>query len=495
MTVRSADIVPGARVVLGRKIYCSPRDLSEIAGEFDVALVQQDDDGLFFVNRAGRRRDFEPNRDPYASAKLRLPGEVIWTIPVPEASDEELRRLAIGAAGIAPGRAIDKPWLLHVQSIHDGIAYALPVLPCGDERNLGSISPRDELEPDYVVGNAAIWAHMVRIQRKEDDWPLRAGALIVAWTGKAHIVDGLPVHTVRHMIDVLACSVERLGTWLPRSLSPVGYYTGPFLDVHEIEEEELRARLRTQPNEALVLGYLDGDRRQGQLLGTSGITFHNVDDALSSMFGGGDPDLGLWVAQDATWVGEGEDVEIESDMRPATMADVERFGWDAGDIRREIAGSLGVSFDDVPEDICGQVMAQAAEVHALETWEDAIRCAWTAKSGTLSDGSVASHVMRYPLQDFFSMARTHLCAIDGLDLSASDDRISAAWPGASVEARADGELVVTLPDGVRSYPRNARVDRKDIFQPMIDWLLARPEHTERTRPHDPRTVVPVRPVD
>jgi len=492
MSVRIADIVAGARLVVGRAIHCAPRDLSGMVSEFDVVTVEQDETGLFFMNRGGARRDFEPNRDPYTTARLRIPSEVVWTIPVPEATDEELRRLVTGAVGLARRSSSDKPLLLHVQSVHEGLAYALPVLPKGDDRNIASIHPREEGIPDYVVGNAAIWAHMLRIERKDDDWGLRPGALIVAWTGKAHVVDGLPVHTVQYMIDVLACSVERLGQWLPQSLSPLGYYSGPFHDIHEIEEEELRARLRTEPDEALVLGYMDGDRRAGMLLGTSGITFHHADDPLASMFGGGEPPLGLWLAEDTRWTGEGEDVEIESDLRPATMADVERFGWDADDIRTEIAGDVGVRIDLVPEDICAQILEQAREVDAVERWEDAIRDAWTGKSVLLSGESKLSYMMRYPMQDFVSMARSHLCAIDGLDLAVGEDRISMRWPHASIEVLADGEIVVSLPDGVRSYPRTTRVDRKDILQPMIDWLTSRPEHAERTRPDDPRTVVPVR---
>jgi hypothetical protein len=492
MTARTADIVPGARLVVGRAIHCAPRDLSGMVSEFDVVTVREDETGLFFVNRGGGRRDFEPNRDPYSTAKLRIPSEVVWTIPVPEATDEELRRLVTGAIGLARSHGSDKPLLLHVQSVHEGVAYALPVLPKGDDRNIGSICPRDEGIPDYVVGNAAIWAHMLRIERKADDWALRPGALVVAWTGKAHVADGLPVHTVRYMIDVLACSVERLGQWLPQSLSPVGYYSGPFHDVHEIEEEELRARLRTEPDEALVLGYMDGDRRAGMLLGRSGITFHHADDALASMFGSDDPPLGLWVAEDTKWAGEGEDVQIDFDLRPADMADVERFGWDADDIRIEIAGDHGVPVDLVPEDICAQILEQAREVDALERWEDAIRKAWTDTSAQLSQEPRAAYTMRYPMQDFVSMARSRLCAIEGLDLAVGEDRISMRWPGASIEVLADGETVVSLPDGVRSYPPNTRVDRQDIFQPMIDWLTARPEHAERTRPDDPRTVMPVR---
>lgn len=491
MSARTADIVPGARLVVGRTIHCAPRDLSGMVSEFDVVTVQKDDGGLFFVNRNGGRRDFEPNRDPYTTARLRIPSEVVWTLPVPEATDEELRRLVTGAVGTARHNGRDRPLLLHVQSVHDGLALALPVLPKGDDRNVGGIHPRDEGIPDYVVGNAAIWAHMVRISRSDDDWALRPGSLVIVWTGKAYVADGLPVHTVRHMIDVLTCSIERLGQWLPQSLSPVGYYSGPFDDVHEIEEEELRARLRTEPNEALVLGYEDGGSRGGMLLGTSGITFHHSDDSLASMFGGEDPPLGLWLAADATWTGEGEDVQIESDLRPATMADVERFGWDADEIRTEIAGAFDVPSERIPEDICAQVLAQAAETDALETWEHAVRSAWTDQYTLLLKGHPVSYAMRYPMQDLVSMARSELCAIDGLDLTIAEDRVSARWPGASAEVLPDGEIVITLPDGVSRHPAKRRTDGEDIFRPLIDWLQSRPEHTGRKRPDDPRTVVPV----
>lgn len=492
MTTRTSDIVPGARIVLGRTIHCAARDLSDLNVEFDVVHVEQDEKGLFFVNKGGRRRDFEPNRDPYSNAKLRMPGEVIWTRPVPEATDEELRRLVIGAHGAPRRNSSDKAFLLHVQCVHGDIAYAVPVLPRADGRSEGSIYPRDDATPDYVVGNAAIWSHMVRIHRKEEDWALRQGALVVAWTGKAYISDGLPVHTVCHMIEVMTCSVERLGQWLPENLSPGGYHTGPFHDVLEIEDEEERARVRQQANEALVLGYVDGDSRGGTLLGTSGITFHHVDDAISSMFGAGDPPPGLWVAHDCQWVGEGENVEIDFDLLPATMGDIERFGWDADGIRTEIAGYLGVPDDQVPEDICAQIVAQAHEFHALETWEEGIRGAWTEKAGLLSVGDGSSHMMRYPLQDFISMARSRLCAIDGLEMAIGKESMALRWPGASIEMLADGETIVTLPTGVSSYPRGARIDRKDMFQPLVDWLTSRPENTERTRPDDPRTVVPVR---
>lgn len=488
---RASDIVPGARIVVGRMVHYASRDLSDIVAEFDAVVVRQDDRGLFFVNRTGARRDFVPERDPYSASRLRMPGEVMWTLPVPEASNEELCRLVAGTVGSPRDRSGQKPLLLHVQSVNGDVAYALPVLPRGDDRNERSLQPRYDAAPDYEVGNAAIWAHMMRITRRVEDWALRPGALVVAWMGMAHIADGLPVHQIRHMIEILRCSVERLGEWLPASLSPLGYHNGPFHDVLEIEEEEVRARVRLEPSEALVMGYLDGDTRGGRLLGTSGITYHHADDALSSMFGADDPPLGLWVAKDARWTGEGEDVEIDFDLVPATMADVERFGWSAESLRTEIAGDLDVSVDRVPDDICTQILAQASEVHALERWKDAIGAAWDEKSGQLSNGSLASYEMRYPLRDFMSMARSHLCAIDGLDLAVADDSISLRWPEASVEALANGEIVVTLANDVVSYPRNGSVSRKDMFQPVIDWLTTRPEHTNRERPDDPRTVAPV----
>ena len=496
MSVRMADIVPGARLVTGRRVQCAGRDLSGIVSEFAVVTVEQDEQGLYFVNAAGTRRRFERNTDAYATTPLRIPHEVLWSMPLPEATDEELRRLVVGATGVYGGGSRDKPLLLHVQSVTDTIAFALPVLPTGDERSVGSIYIHEARRPDYVVGNAAISSHMVRIDRGDDQWTLRPGALIVMWPGKAMIVDGLPLHSVKHMIDVMRCSIERLGVWLPKSLSPVGYHSGPFHDVLEIEEEEERAHLRTQPNQALVFGYLDGDGRGGLSLGTSGITFHHSDDLMTDIFGMDDPELGLWVADDAKWTGSGEDVEIESDMRPATAEDIARFGWDEDGIRREIAGNFDVCVDLVPVDICEQAMRQAQEVADVQAWEHSIALGWTnAMMGLDADRKPDSFAMRYPITDFITAARSRLLASDGMEIIAEDDLRGLRWPGAQISASREGVLMVVTPEDTRTFLRNSRISREAMFAPLMEWLAQRPEHAKRRTPDAPRTIVPVRSQD
>lgn len=493
MTVRVSDIVPGARLVTGRRIHCVGRDIDGIVSEFSVVTVKEDEEGLYFLNHAGDPRRIRPNTDAYATSKLHIPHEVMWSMPIPEATDEELRRLVAATAGVGGSHGRDKPWLLHVQSTTEGMACALPVLPVADERSAGKLYTEDDDLPEYVVGNAAIWAHMVRIERTAEDWALRPGALVVMWPGKARIVDGLPLHKARHLIDIMTCSVERLGAWLPKSLSPASYYSGPFVDVAEIEEEEERARLRTQPNQALVYGYVDGDQRGGTMLGTSGITFHHADDLMTNLFGMDDPELGLWVADDAVWTGSGEDVEIQSDMRPATMEDLQRFGWDAEDLHGEIAGHFDVSLDRVPEDICEQAMLQAAEVAAVQDWEESVRKPWSDVSMTLSERrSVLDYRMRGALTDFASEARSRLLASDGMEIVADEKAMALTWPGASLSAAEDGTLEVTTPQGTNTFPPRSRTERRDVFEPLMEWLATRPEHVERNRPNDPRTIMPVR---
>jgi hypothetical protein len=490
MTRRVADIVPGARIVTGSRGYVEFPPTADQDG-LAIVTVAEDEEGLHFVNAAGAIRRFERPRDPWSSEKLRMPSEVLWTVPVPAATDDELRRLA-SVTTLQRRHGGEKPWMLHVQAVVDGIALALPVLPAADAERRGVLGVRDDDAPDAVVGNAAVWTRMVRVGTEDPSF--RKGALVVMWPDKARIVDGLALHSVQAAMAVASGSVVEIGAWLPGTMGHSSYYSAPYHGVSEIDEEELRARLREQPDEALIFGYVDGDGRGGLSLGTSGITFHHVDDPVTDVYGMDDPELGLWLAADARWRGSGEDVEIESDLRPATLADLERFGHSAADFRTEVAGHFDVHPDEVPEDVAEQAIAQAAEIAARDSWIEKIRKPWTDAYAGIACGD---HRVRQALWDVVSEAARRAMSADGLALEHRNGLPALVWPEASLTWQED-RLLTFHADGrapVRQRVHDVRATESEPALALYSWLESRPEHVDRSTPHDPRTVVPVRPAD
>lgn len=491
MTVRSKDVVPGARLVTGRRLHHSLARIGRPDERFEVVVVQQDEQGLHFVTANGTRRAIERSVDPYASSPLRIPHEVVWTVPVPAATDDELRMLATGAALYATRRDSEKPWLLHVQSVVDGKGIALPVMPKADDVRRGALSFTDDDAPDYVVGNVAIWSHMVRFET--GDRYLRAGTLVAMWPDEARIEDGLPVHRAAEIVEVMACSVERLGAWMPTSMGHESYFTAPFAGIRSIVEAEEHAWLRTQPDEALFLGYRDGDEKGAIPLGRSGMALHYSDDIVLDVFGTDDARPGLWLATDARWTGSDDSVEIASDIVPATMEDLARFGLDEDSLRSEIAGHMGVDASDVLDDICVNAIAQARETDEMDRWQEAVDASWrSVRDRFWSSSPRCTHATRLILERFADAARGRGLWADGVEFGVQDEEASLSWPEASVRVSTDGGVEITTPSEVRRSDPARHDDMADVFRPLLKWLETRPEQSMRKRPDDPRTVLLLR---
>jgi hypothetical protein len=120
-----------------------------------------------------------------------------------------------------------------------------------------------------------------------------------------------------------------------------------FMQVAEIENQVWQARLRQQPDEAIVL-WLDDDSREGEthpfILGFTGHLFNTVDD-LGDYIELDDVKEGLWLMKNPAFNGgydyEGNyDCELNVDYFPATHEDLKRVLGQDFDINEDILDSL-----------------------------------------------------------------------------------------------------------------------------------------------------------
>ena len=120
-----------------------------------------------------------------------------------------------------------------------------------------------------------------------------------------------------------------------------------FMQVAEIENQLWQARLRQQPDEAIVL-WLDDDRREGEthpfIIGFTGHLFNTVDDFGDYIELDGVKE-GLWIMKNPAFNGgydyEGNyDCGLNVDYIPATREDLERVLGKDFDINEDILDSL-----------------------------------------------------------------------------------------------------------------------------------------------------------
>ena len=144
------------------------------------------------------------------------------------------------------------------------------------------------------------------------------------------------------------------------SLGPAGF--------EDYREEQDRARARLEPNEALVVWYRPVGNEPGStetecsFMGMSGITFHHADAVEDNFYGAGIEE-GLWVLRDAKWWTDrdhegGYDSGIDGDWHPATVEDLERFGYTLETASAEIADRIEV---DPDPGLAAAMMARAEE--------------------------------------------------------------------------------------------------------------------------------------
>lgn len=147
-----------------------------------------------------------------------------------------------------------------------------------------------------------------------------------------------------------------------------------FMQVEEIENQLWQARLRQQPDEAIVL-WLNDDRRIGEthpfILGFTGHLFNTVDDFSNYIELDGIKE-GLWVMKNPSFSGgydyEGNyDCELNVDYVPARLDDLERIIGKGFDINEDIMDSLdGRDMGDGVIDLVAYFMEQARISHDHE---------------------------------------------------------------------------------------------------------------------------------
>ena len=268
--------------------------------------------------------------------------------------------------------------LFHIRTVEGDLAAASLVRPAGfvvEESRVredhgapgGELVPvpddadEDDVWRGRIVGNAAFWEKEVRLRVPEDmEW--RAGDLVAMTGYHCEIEDGEPVFLKRGPVAHLGNHDEDgVGRFLPWGTvskeehdaiiatglgSMPGEYRMQPGSLVDLMEEESVARVRLEPSEALFLWYKPvdetGDETACACLGASGIAFYRQD-SIEDNFYGENVEEGLWVYANAkAWAHqsyEGEwDAGIDGDWRPATVEDLERFGYTAEDIDQEIAG-------------------------------------------------------------------------------------------------------------------------------------------------------------
>lgn len=147
-----------------------------------------------------------------------------------------------------------------------------------------------------------------------------------------------------------------------------------FMPIDEIENQLWQARLRLQPDEAIVL-WLDDDRRKGDtnpfILGFTGHLLNVVDDVQSYIELHG-VEEGLWLMKNPTFNGgydyEGNyDCDLDADYVPATPEDFQRLGIDMECVVADIIDSLdGRELDEGVTDLVAHFMEKSRIAHEEE---------------------------------------------------------------------------------------------------------------------------------
>ena len=124
-------------------------------------------------------------------------------------------------------------------------------------------------------------------------------------------------------------------------------------------------RARAEPSEGLVLWWCPDDEKKTEttcsFLGHTGIDFLVCEDGLEDYFYGENVAPGLYIAfdghiwSDVSYEGE-HDGGIEVDWRPATLQDIERFGFTLDTLDAEIADIMEI---DAKPGLAGEFMHAA----------------------------------------------------------------------------------------------------------------------------------------
>jgi len=350
------------------------------------------------TDRHGNVFEGEYGRLAMKSATREGSFHVSWTLPLPEMDDEAaLQWVSVLSKGEKA------PMLVHVTEINDGMAKGHLVSTPWDTNRAEWIETDGLRYETRKVGLLDLTKKTIDLSAEGLPEGLAAGDLLCMHDWRNHVVDGVIVTKAwktrslyKDEPAVLAKAVAEadLPGLLPvRSVGSAeaeegmisrrlfrlsSYETFATVDVTDLSTEDFAAQARTEPDEALVLWFID-DRGEHEchVLGSTGYTFHMCD-SIADQFYGANVEPGLWVMRDAKWWShtsyEGEhDSGIEGDWEPAKLEDLESFGYDNASLTVEIRGVLdeygaGLPEGDlVPEWIAKAEAALAAEKAAEES--------------------------------------------------------------------------------------------------------------------------------
>lgn len=282
--------------------------------------------------------------------------EILWSDPLP---DDDAEAIAMVAAAYMRTNGY-RSLLFWTTPAHDGIAYC----------HLLSDQVHAD-EPMIVTSGLAHSSHGIPLLLPEG---IAAGSVIGVDRLRGGIVDGRCVHSPLNVVTVMTgrtlAEAAAIPSW-KRTRSD--WHSGNFGSMHDVNEAEELALARSQPSEALVVSWMDGDDRQVHVLGSSGIAFHHQDDIAAYIEGHivGD---GLWLFANAEMHGYhdhegGYDQDLDGDAVPADHAAVERLFGPVGDIAREMVDVIGEAIEAdeliaqaVSSDIADRAASEAARI-------------------------------------------------------------------------------------------------------------------------------------
>lgn len=394
---RLRELALGTRVLTGRpRTYIGLPHQTLTGEELRIeTIVASDRDGIILERADGSRQAHQ--YQPHTENQLRYGPGVVWTDDLPTGPDADVLAYA-EALLVAKGNC----GLFHLRSIDGDVATAALVRPRGYvEDELRERTPLSEPPSHLIVaangdegdrweghsvGNASFWKTEVKV-RVPDGIELKAGDLVALTGYRCEIVDDaplvVPVQGFAHLGNHDEAGVGGFLPWCAVSKAeydavvekgwgsvPGGWGVTPG-SLFDLMEEDLLARVRLEPSEALFLWYRPVDGKEGETacscLGSTGIAFHRQD-CIEDNFYGQDVEEGLWVYEKAkAWAyqsHEGEwDAGIDGDWRPATVEDLARFGYSPEDMDREIPDRTE---EDFVEGRAVAMMAAAEEACARE---------------------------------------------------------------------------------------------------------------------------------
>lgn len=288
---------------------------------------------------------------------------ILWSEPLPD-DDEE----AIALVAAAYMRSDSHSSLLFwVGKGCDGLAYC------------HLITDRIHAEEPVMKAAGGMYyaPHGIPMRLPTD---VSEGMLIGVDRVDATLEDGLIIHKPRNVQIVMRNKTLAQAAALPAAPRRRSEFAGGnFGGMYEINNAEELAIAVSEPSEALVLVWSDGDRQETTVLGSSGIAFHQQDD-VAIYLEDKIPGPGLWSFVDAKMYGsysyEGEyDQDLEGSAIPADHAAIERLFGPIEELPREvleITGEVGDADTLIAQAIASENSEREAE-KARKTAAEATR--------------------------------------------------------------------------------------------------------------------------